>query len=261
MKRRFNYTDRKRITKDMIKININRTDGMIKSINASINIDPKHYDQDDKVFIVAYHKTDRKRFDYGRINEIKEPDDLSVDELAYTDNLKFRVMIISDKTERGLIAGHADRVRPDDEIEKKSILPVSFVDLGQQIWKLDFNDSGGGPILNINKNIPFITNVSKTDPLFFMYVYPAVIKEILHHMIFFDGVENVDDPPIEWHADWLKFSKIILPNLAPPSTLQPDEEDFNSELTISWIDDIVDEFCSGRKEWVEYITIMQGSSL
>ena len=69
--------------------------------------------------------------------------------------------------------------------------------------------------------IPNIETIVKSDPQFIMYVYPAVIREVLTHMVFIDGVESPSDPSLEWHADWLDFSRRVLLREGPPEILDP----------------------------------------
>ena len=256
MKRRFNYTGREKLTKDSIKISINKTNGRPKSISAKLNLNEIKYPGSTKIYLDAYHKTDRKRFDFGRISQAVIPEDLTVDELAYTDNLMFRLILIDESGEHGKIIAHADRIRADEEADKKPILPVRFDDLGQQIWKLEFTGEEGGPILCINNNIPALENLVKSDSVFFMYVFPAAIREILTHMIFIDTVENPEEPSVTWQNDWLKFSKMILPH-------EPVPDLYSNEITkddvVNWIDQVIEEFCNSRRqEWESVKTKLAG---
>lgn len=247
MKRRFNYTGREKLSKEVIRISTNKLDDKVKSINVSINLNDFKYPSDTKIYLDAYHRTDRKRFDFGRIGQRVFPEDLSIDDLAYPDDLMFRLLLIDESGERGKIIAHADRIKTDEDRDKKPILPVRFIDLGQQIWKLEFNGDEGGPILCVNRNIPAVENLVKSDSFFFMFVFPAAIREILIHMIFIEKVENQEEPPVAWQSDWLSYSKIILPNETIPNLESDDRED---DLVINWIDLVVEEFCNSRRlEW------------
>jgi hypothetical protein len=247
MKRRFNYTGREKLTRDVIKISTNKINGKSKSISVNINLDKTKYPITTKIYLDANHKFERKRFDFGTVSQIKIPEDLSVSDLAYSENLMFRLMLVDESGEHGRIIAHADRIRADEDAEKKPILPVRFEDLGQQIWKLDFTGDEGGPVLCVNSNIPAVENLVKTDSVFFMYVFPAAIREILTYMIFIDEVENQEEPPVTWHSDWLKYSKIVLPNEPIPNLEPGGRED---DDVINWIDQVVEEFCNSRRfEW------------
>lgn len=258
MKRRFNYTGREKLTKDTVKIFINKVNKKPKSITAKLNLISEKYPPNTKIYLDAYHKTERKRFDFGKICEIVTPADLTIDDLAYADNLMFRLLLVDESIEHGKIIAHADRIKADEEAGKKSILPVKFDDLGQQIWKLEFTGEEEGPILCINNKIPALENMVKSDPLFFMYVFPAAIREILTHMIFIDTIENPDDPAVTWQADWLKFAKMILPHEQVPELDPNTITDIKDNIT-NWIDQIVEEFCNTRRhEWESVKTRLVG---
>ena len=254
MRRRFNYTDRSRIPQERISINLNRDVNSIKSFNAEIDLNDMNLPDGAKVYVEAYHKTEVSRYDFGLVRNIIPANNTDLANLAYSENMKFRILVVDEASEHGLILAHADRIKPTSDTDKKPILPVDFKNIGQQIWKVDFSGDEGSPALVINSNIPNIENIARSDPQFIMYVYPAVIRQVLTHMSFVDGVESSYDPPIEWHKDWLDFSKKIIPGDNPPKILHPKKDNFEPEEVKNWIDRIVEEFCAGRNEWNLYIS-------
>ncbi len=258
MKRRINYTGRRKIPREKISIIWNKDNNSVRSFSANINLDGFNFSPDTKVYINAYHKTEVKRYDFGTAANIVPPRDTGLAGFAYPENLKFRILIVDESGQHGLILAHADRIRPLSDMDTKSILPVDFIDLGQQIWRVDFEGDGGSPCLAINRNIPNIETIVKSDPQFIMYVYPAVIREVLTHMIFVDGVESPSDPSIEWHGDWLDFSRRVLPGEGPPENLNWREDDFESDATREWINKVVEEFSASRNEWRKFIKRMSG---
>lgn len=258
MRRRINYTGRRKIPREKISIILNKDNNFVQSFSANIDIDGFNFPPDAKVYIDAYHKTEVKRYDFGTAENIVPPRDTGLAGFAYPENLKFRILIVDESGQHGLILAHADRISPLSDIDTKSILPVDFVDLGQQIWRVDFEGDGGSPILAINRNIPNIETIVKSDPQFIMYVYPAVIREILTHMIFVDGVESPSDPSVEWHGDWLDFSRRVLPGEGPPENLNSHEVDFESDAAKKWINKVVEEFSISRNEWRKFINRMSG---
>jgi len=254
MKRRFNYTGRYRIPREKISIMLNRDGGSVRSFTVTLDLNGMNLPPDAKVYIDTYHRTEYKRFDFGTAGNITPPPSASLFGLAYTENLKFRILVVDKSShQHGLILAHTDRLSPISEEERKPILPVEFRDLGQQIYRVDFAGDEDSPVLIINDRIPNIENISKSDPQFIIYVYPAVIREILTHMIFVDGVDSPADPAIDWHKDWLDFSRTILPGEGHPGILDPKDENFETESAKNWIDKVVEEFCSSRNEWKEYI--------
>ncbi len=259
MKRRFNYTGRGRIPREKVVINLSKKDKEIESFKATIGIDDLKLPPQAKVYVEAYHKTELKRFDFGTVGQIMPPVDMGLSSLEYRENLKFRVLIVDESGKHGRIIADADKIKADADTNKKAILPIEFRDLGQQIWQVDYADDEC-PILLVNKNIPNIENIAKSEPSFIMYVYPAVIREILSHMIFVEGVDSVDEPSEDWHNDWLDFANRVLLVEEMPSSLDPEGDDFDDSEAISWINRVVEEFCISREEWNLYINLLLGES-
>jgi len=259
MKRRFNYTGRSRILREKVSIILNKDGESARSFTATIDLNDMNLPLGAKVYIEAYHRTVVRRFEFGTVGNISLPPSTSLSGLAYAENLKFRILVVDESSDRhGLILAHADRFRPLSEVDRKPILPVDFRDLDQQVWWVDFAGDEGSPVLIINERIPNIQNIAKSDPQFIIYVYPAVIREILIHMIFIEGVESPADPAIDWHRDWLDFSRKILPDGGPPEILDPRNDNFDKEAAKNWINKVVEEFCSSRNEWREYINQLVG---
>lgn len=255
MKRRFNYTGRKRISREKINIVLNKDNkGKILSFSVDINLNGEGFYGEPKILIEAYHRTEHKIFDFGNAADGAVARDLSLKELPYTDNLKFRVLVV-DSEER--ILADADGITPEQEAEEKPILPVEFRDIGRQVWKVEFVADEGAPVLVLNSNIPNIENHARS-PQLIMDVYPAVIREVLKHMVFVEGIESPAEPSVSWHADWLEFSNILCPFLQIPDYLDPRNDSFNADDVLEWIEGIVNEFCHGRKEWAQYIQQITG---
>lgn len=260
MRRRINYTGRRKITREKVSIILNRDNNSVRSFSANINLDGFNFPPDARIYIDTYHKTEVKRYDFGTAENIVPPRDTGLAGLAYPENLKFRILMVDESGKHGLILAHADRIRPVSDMNTKSILPVEFCDLGQQIWRVDFAGDEGSPVLAINENIPNIQTIAKSDPQFIMYVYPAVIREVLMHMIFAEGIDSPSDPPVEWHRDWLDFSRRVLPGEGPPEILDSREDDFESDAAWAWINKVVEEFSASRNEWREFIKQMSGGT-
>jgi len=251
MKRRFNYTGRQRIKRERISLSLIRENESITSfILNRLELDGLTLPEDARVYVEAYYRTELKRFDCGTVNDLKIPLTGDLRELAYLQNLKFRILVTDPAN--GKILAHADRFSPEAPAEKKSILPVEFKDLGNEVWRVDYEGEGGAPILCINSRIPNVQNIAKTDSQFFIHVYPAVLREILTHMVFVEGVDSVSDPEADWHADWLKFSRDLGVN--PPDSLDTGNDNFNKYAAAEWINNVVEASCNQYTDrFQEYI--------
>ena len=144
MRRRFNYTERKRILQENILVTLIRDNNAIKSFDAQFEIDDKKLPDNASIYIEAYHRTDLERYYFGQVGEKKIPNtDLSC--FGYLENIKFRLKVVDETGKHGLILAEANGIRPSDDSDKKTqkrcILPVEFdKDLDQQVWRVDFRD-------------------------------------------------------------------------------------------------------------------------
>ncbi len=260
MKRSLNFTGRQKIQRRKITVLLNRKNGAARSFTATFDLSEFQLPNDARVYFEAYHRTDQRRYSFGTVGAKSTPHDTSLVDLARTENLKFRLLVVDERGTYGLVLAQADRISPIPEGERKPILPVDFSrDLGQQIWKVEYTGDGGAPVLYVTRSLPNIQSFAKSDPLFLFFVYPAVIREVLAHMVFVDGISDVDDPEADWHAEWLQFARMILSGCAPPRVLDPrDEENFDEEEVEKWINSVVEEFCSSRREWPQLISKLEG---
>ncbi len=251
MKRKFNYTGRKKIERGRVSINLIRQNGSVVAFALNkLDIDDMDLAPQATIHIEAYYRTELKRFDFGTVGSRSYPPSCSLDGLAYPENLKFRILIVNPSD--GKVLAHAVGITPEEPAEKKSILPVEFRDLGNEIWRVEYEGDGGAPILCINNRIPNSENMAKNDPQFFIYVYPAVIREILTHMVFVDGVDSVTEPLVDWHDDWLRFSMNL--DARRPATLNPEDDNFEKKESFKWIENVVEKFCNRyHSEFQKYL--------
>lgn len=242
MKQRINHTGRKRIRREWIYINFNRHKGSLVSFNlsrldlpAQLNLPP-----DAEIFVEAGYRTELKRFRFGTVASFSPPPSTDLTDMAHPENLRFRILVVN-KINKKILA-LADRIAPEEPSQQKSILPVEFRDLDNRIWTIVYEGDEGGPILCINSKIPDIQNIALRDSRFFMQVYPCVIREILAYMVFVEGVDSVPDPSVDWHRDWLEFTKLM--GIQPPPILKPDDNRFDKDGVLGWIDNVVEAFCN-----------------
>ena len=239
MKRKLNYTGRKRIKRERISITLNRKGSSIISFSLNrLDIDDMNLPPESKIYVEAYYRTELKRFEFGSVADRTSPSSPSLGELAYPENLKFRILIV--KPESSAVLAHATGIIPKDSVDKNSILPVEFKDLDVEIWRVEYEGDGGRPILFINNKIPNIQNIARQNSLFFVHVYPVVIREIMFHMVFVDKIDSTNDPSVEWHKEWLGFSRGL--GVTIPETLNLDDDNFDKDDAIKWIEEVVSAF-------------------
>lgn len=251
MKRKLNFTGRQRIKREKISIRFIRRNGSIVSFDLNkLDIDDLRLPPDAMIFVEAYYRTELKQFCFGTVAERRYPPSLSLTDLAYPENLKFRILIVNSSNR--MVLAHAAGITPEEPSAKKSILPVEFKDLGSEIWRVEYEGDEGAPILCINNKIPGIDNIAEHDPQFFIYVYPAVLREILTHMIFVEGIDSTADPSVDWHKHWLVFCRNL--GVIPPETLNRNDDNFDEDAALEWIDNAVTAFSSAyRGKFNEYL--------
>ena len=208
MKRKLNYTGRKKIKRQDFIVSIIKDNSDTKSFSAEIMLDEYDFPPDAKIFVEAYRFTEIKRFDFGKVSKIKKPN-TDISEMSHKDHLLFTLKVVDNLFEKGKILGCLQSVRPDNRNTKKvgpkSILDVEFKELTDNIiWKLEYDE--GGPILMLNTKINNIQHISKNDAFFFFNVYPAIIKEILFYIRYIEKVDN-NDVEDDWCKDWIDFAE------------------------------------------------------
>lgn len=250
MKRRINYTDRKRIPGERVSLNLIEHDGQ-KSFDANLNLDGLGLANHACIYLESYHKTDYMRYAFGTVEHIQKPQNTDLGFLGRIENLRFRLKIVDESGDRGLILAVADRIRPEGADEIRSILTVEFKDLGHQVWRVSFD--GNEPILELNSTVPFIRDKAKADYRLFFYVYPAVIREILTNMILIDGIPDLDDAE-EWEQDWMGFAYRYGGEY--PEILDRSQDGFDENEIRGWVERVVTEFCiSHRDKWHDFIQL------
>jgi len=233
MIRKFNYTGRLKIPEKFTKIKIFETENSTY-FNAYLDIKNLGFPGHANVFVESYFNANFLRFDYGTVNELKPPTNTFLNELPNIDQLRFRVKVIDNSNELHKIIGISDNIYPEGLLNdgvKKSILPVLFEDIGNQIWKVDFTGNGPVLILNCEKNYPGIRNHIKSNPYFLGLIYPIAIRFILEKIILEDTFDSE-----EWSLNWLTFTREIL-------GIYPTPKDKDDPDIDNWKEDVINSYC------------------
>ena len=259
MKRKYNYTGRKRISRE--KITAILAESSISGLTLEIKIDHRELNLSSsaEVYIECYRcMMDSIIYNIGQVNGDIISSTIPVPR-TFRDGLKFRIFVVDPKTRR--ILAHADRIKPEAPSEMEGILECSYnYDIGNEIWRVDYDGDGGAPILKWNRRILGIETLAKNDPTFIMFVAPPMLREVLMHMVFIDGIDSIDDPQIEWHGKWLRFAQKITGEKPPDEIIK--NGNFDEETAQQWINNIVNSF-SGTltKTWELFIRKLSGGGL
>jgi hypothetical protein len=249
MIRKFNYTGRKKIERKDISIRLVRDKTPVPYFEIKFNISPEQYSDDPELYVEAYDRSSFMRFRCGTLKRPVLPEDRHLYGIHSTDAILFRVKLVDPLAEHGKILAAADRLASTgdttEDTKRIMLLPVSYEDLDQEIWKLDFRNTG--PVLMVNQkiNVPGLTDIVKTNDPFFSLVYPSVLREILLQILLLEETYEYDDAE-SWQNLWLKFVESLpdVISISGTDEYENQEHSLNREIFIKWIDDqAIPAFC------------------
>lgn len=230
MQRTFNYTGRKKIDKGEALFSFSGPEKSL-SFDVEFRINEEGFPADAKLYVEAYYKETRQRYDFGYISRIAPPKDRSLSEIDLSGSTLFRVLVVDESGTRGLLLASGDGFRADKDInedkDKSSLLAVTKKPLGQLTWRVDFNSGNAMPELYLNENIPNVIDKMKADPYFQSLILPAALREVLAYYLW-NGYEDS-----EFAEKWMQFAELFGGD-------KPESDD-PLEL-MNWVDDIVSEF-------------------
>jgi hypothetical protein len=247
MLRTFNYTDRQKIPRANVTVRLFRYPVGSPTFDAKFNLADFSLPGDARVFVEAYHNASYMRFEYGVVSDIRSPSDRRLHEIDGDGTAQFRLKIVDGTVECGRVLAEASNIIPidgdDESANRDSILPITYTELGHQLWRVSFDDGGDGrPVLQLNRNANNIRQRAAGDDEFFACVYPAVVREILQRVLIREEQADVDGPADDWRVQWLKFA-LTLPGVMLPPQPDPEDDEGSVSRQLGWIDDAVAAFC------------------
>jgi hypothetical protein len=242
IKRRINYTGRKKIDKSLVKINLQKKEKESdpSSFTADLHLKPLSLPSDAKVYIEAYYTTSRQRFDFGTVESIIHPD-TAITEVDSDGPLLFRIKIVDDGEKEGRLLASADRVRALNETEdedKDYLIKVSKKNLDSVPWDLQiYDEDDEKPELILNNNIPDAIAKLRDNAIFQALILPVIIRQV-YEFILYEHKGRAEDN--SWQLKWLVFGEQISGAEIPgPGAEEPEIE--------SYIDEVLRKFCAAHK--------------
>lgn len=237
MLRRFNYTGRKKLSREDIHIALTGAKP-IWAFDADLSkLSDYQLPPDARVFVEAYEQAAYMRFDFGTVGSLIAPEAPArvLTEFEGSDNVHFRVKVVDPSAEAKLLA-EADGILPlsqEEEDQKKlPLLPVRHQDLGQELWRIEFpEDTQSVPTLLVNVQIADRTAFVRA-PAFMSLAWPSILREILTRVLKVENISSFDEND-DWMGRWLQFARSLVPGLAAPKN--PDTAD-------EWISSVVSAF-------------------
>ncbi len=242
MIRRMNYTGRKKIPTECVRFHVNDQEPL--HFDAELQLQELGFPAEARVFVDVRQgaSTTTRRFDFGTFARMVTPPDRSLPGFDPS-SLQFEVKVVeSAGGQAGKLLGISCAVRPRQPGDPQDasilpLLPVRLVDLEAQVWSLAFDRER--PHLLLNKQVPGIHGLAKTNGMFFSLVYPAVVRAILTRIVIVEDVTEPADEDFEtWTSLWLRWAIGRHPD-QEPARGDPQER-------FDWVEDVVAAFCKER---------------
>lgn len=238
MLRKLNFTERTRIPNAAVRIELRRDSDGVLLFDPRLDLAGVAAPPGARVYIEAQYRTSYMRFDCGTVKDLAIPQERRLDEIDSDRIVRFRVKIVDQSSGGRRIVAASNDITVAAEgyasAARISLLPVNFADLGDQVWRVHFEE--GQPILELNNRIESIEHLARSDPHFFALVYPAAVREILTRFLLIDGWNEGDDDG-DGRDLWVRWARDFVDDPVPA-----DPEDRRV-----WIDDAVAAFCGKHR--------------
>jgi len=180
-----------------------------------------------RVICVARAGKTSRRFEMGTIATPRR-ENIPLSDIDTSESLRFRILIHEDGNPQ--LVASAENLRPRDESQSESLLPMEPANLGQLLWKFDFNSEG--PVLKFNASVfPSASGVENYLP-FAALVLPEAVRRIVETIVDQpDALDDEDEPISQW-ADWIDSMGV-----ERPYNIDDDDKP-------EWCNRVVDAFCN-----------------
>ena len=248
MKRKINFTNRQRITTDLIEVGVlnDAKDGalIVADLNAVSDRYKDDFDPSSRVVIDVKGARSFKRFSFGSISQIALPSDPSLAEFADVSSFTAVAKVIDPK--EGLLLAESAHlslsVPGEGEIEPATDRELMTLDLDESLderwWAVGFNESEPRRVyLRVNKRLPGADQLShRRPPAFLGMVTAAAMQLALIKLWIVDGQTPDSDDAL---GDWSR----LLESFYEPV---PDDE-LEADLKWVWIERAIDAFCAQHR--------------
>jgi hypothetical protein len=244
MKRRINFTGRKKIMQESVQINVTGLNTPNVAFNCSADLGRYNFPESAAVFLDIYQKKYvRQRFSLGTAGSPVIIRDEKIPKFSPFPALAFRITVTDTGQESKLILGRSSPIyfpssRPGSTVS--SILPLRFQKDIKQVWRIDFDS--GKPVLLMNSDIEGIEVGVRKDALLRHSIFPAVLREILFYLFIIKEPDMED----ETTQKWIQYMDKTLGINSDDRDILTDEEDENdgtdNDRKMDVIESIVERF-------------------
>lgn len=237
-----NWTNRLDISRKCVSVErLESVDGQPERVVVDLKLPEDCLPESASVSIEAYKNQLSMRFDCGTVGGLSVDNPLELDVFS-ADNLpNLRLLVVDQVGTPGRLLGTIEKIvipgSGNKKPNKRSLLIVDLAPLGNEIWKISFNDTG--PRLVIDGSIPNILRDIEHNPRIFGLVVPAAFKQILTEIAHSHSLYEVDDSEDNWLKDWIDFCKKL--------GIDEDPRDKEVAEKLDWVERCVTEFCHRHK--------------
>jgi hypothetical protein len=210
--RRFNYTNRVKIAARDVRIDVHmREDGVPQATIREIDLTEhgRHTlsDWDSAQVVLEARRLSTGSFQretIGTVGKLKESKGplavVSLGDFPDSEDITFRVKVVAgDK--RLLADGDRIRIGELERADKNPLIEVYLVELGDEIWRVSWDDEEMGPRVLVNKDILYARGLLTHDPLTKGVIVPQIVREVLFRVV----SDELDDR--EWATRWIEFAE------------------------------------------------------
>lgn len=262
MIRRYNYTNRIRLPRKIVRIRTFTHETGVQAFEAEINFAGYPLPMGAQVYLEAYYGNAMMRFHLGTIvggvstfqfsallSDLQDP------------QVNFRVKVVDEQQHIGRIVAVADKIQTLNQDTKQvmriGLLPVKVTALGDQVWNLEIPPDGTDPVLCVNElldtgDIP-VTELVRNNPIFLTLVFPQVVRRIYEYLLFDMEGDFREDDPEHWGNRWMQYAVRQQGVDLPPDHGEDDEKS-------EWIEMVVERFCKSnhvKNAFEKYVLEMQ----
>lgn len=205
-----------------------------------------------RVWVEGYHNTSHQRFDFGTVGDCRPPDDLRLTRFDPDDRPKFRVKVVIEEGDAGLLLAARDRVEAvvpsEDDSGGQSLLPIRPKGddaMRGQLWTL-YDDGSGGYELWYNKEAPGLRDriAGEKDPLVLGLIIPPAFRSILERELLHD-IRRRNEA-----SEWVRMAADLLGGDMPPPFDSQAEEASRGRIE-GWIADATSMLCKTRGRFLD----------
>ena len=250
MIRRFNYTGRRRIRREDVRIAVRSDDSGLPIFSANLSLDRYKLPGEAHIVLEAYRSmTSYMRFPWGTVRQPVPHQNRRLSDFGTADGVLFRVKVVESPDQTNgrppRVLALADQLRPQrfDEEQGQSLSLIDVVPSEiNEIWRVDFPEDGGEPVLQVNQHLVERHHELVRTEEFISLVLPQVLRIVLTQILVIEKVDPYEDRD-DWRSLWHRFAR-TLPGVgdAPhPAKGEGDTPENVDELEV-WISNTVDAF-------------------